>query len=196
MDTIATRSTDKKGSKVAKSDTSQGKLLSAAPTKATSPLKLSTEITEILITALAQHVGPVSTHLTQRVAVQSESLPEMINKLSRYVPDGPERHDFIEQTRTKCLKSITGKNQKLDSRKASNIPILGRPNAKYKSTVGTVISEEKIQRLIQLLSTYVGPLASHIVRSCIEESHTEIKLCTAIANYITDEKERKLDVVN
>ncbi|OZG74060.1 hypothetical protein BTA51_09835 [Hahella sp. CCB-MM4] len=201
MDTIATKPTDKKGNKVAKDGVNQSILLKTAPPAATSPLKLSTEITEILTAALAQHVGPVATHLIHRVAAYSESLPEMISQLALYVPEGSERHSFIEQARMHCLKSITGHPARSDVPKSPSSPgtstnssLLSppkrKPLPKYRGTVGTVLSEEKVQRLIQLLSTYVGPLAGHIVRSCMEESRTEIKLCMAMAKYISDENER------
>ncbi len=201
MDTIATKSIIKKGSKVAKEGVNQSVLLKTPRPATTSPLQLSADITGILTSTLAQHVGPVSAHLIHRVANYSESLPDMISQLSLYIPEGSERQSFIEQTRTHCLKCITGQPQKADAPmapkaptdtpKAPPTPPQNRPYPKYRGTVGTVLSEEKVQRLIQLLGTYVGPLAGHIVRSCMEESRTEIKLCMAMAKYISDEDERK-----
>ncbi|WLQ11695.1 hypothetical protein O5O45_18370 [Hahella aquimaris] len=189
MDILATRVYGKNGGHTAEESASRSSARNGQ-SETTSPLQLSAEIYGILTVALARHLGPVSTHLIRNAASHSRSLPEMIDTLSLHIPKGAERDTFLDRAHRNDVMTHPGRSLDSVARQKAAAPVANRPKPKYKSSVGTALSEEKLQRLTQLLSRYVGPLAGCIVRKCREESPTEIKLYQAMAECIPDEHER------
>ncbi|WLQ12953.1 serine/threonine-protein kinase [Hahella aquimaris] len=153
-----------------------------------SQIALSPEVSLILSQTLAPFLGPVAHHMIRNAAASSTTLQEMIEKLSRHIPNEVERRNFLNTLNRTGIRSMPSETT---GSGASRITTIGSRSSIKPGQAGPLtLSGETLQKLTQLLAHHVGPLASRLVRKSVKNSSDMETLFKDLANSIPDESER------
>ncbi|WP_020409227.1 serine/threonine-protein kinase [Hahella ganghwensis] len=159
-----------------------------------SQIALSPEVSQILSQSLAPFLGPVANHMIRNAASSSGSLQEMIERLSKHIPQDKERRDFINTLNQTGIRSMP---QETTGSGASRITTIGSvDNSRQGGTISSMtLSGETVHKLTRLLAHHVGPLASRIVKKSLTQASSLEELYQQLAKSIPDESERTQFIV-
>jgi serine/threonine-protein kinase len=158
----------------------------SAATPATDPSRPSrfpATVTDKLLAELIPFVGPLASRLIKRTAPACATLRELVDALADQIPNETERkrfRDALKGSRLATLETACG-----------HLPEdATRPSPRKPAGGGFELSEDRTAQIVRLLTEYVGPLASRIIRRAAAGSSTSADFSAELAGQIPNDKER------
>ncbi len=125
-----------------------------------------------LISELTSYVGPIAPVLVKKAANTSETYQELVQHLDQHLPD--------DETRQKM-------RQRFD--------ILSSSEMNNHATTSLQLGEQEIQCMVDVTTSYVGPIAKLLVQRYSKKVASAEELCNKLAEHIenTQDKNNFLD---
>lgn len=142
----------------------------------------SDELLVSLEQSLARYVGPMARLLVKRTSRSVSSIDELVESLTRHIPNEAERSQFIG------VLNRSGIVQAGSCSGFSSTPSVAPRNASVACSV--VLDEPQQKAISNLLAFYIGPLAARLVRkACAGDTDREACIA-ALALHIPQPAER------
>ncbi|EAR20959.1 serine/threonine protein kinase [Nitrococcus mobilis] len=178
-------------------------ITAAAPTSASNLSHyLTPQAADLLNDELASYLGPVSSRLILATAAKSRTLDELIEKLTKHIPSEVERKAFMRSVEHKGVRWLS---MLAAAREGRSWPTRESADGQAKSTPGSSeqgirraehsgapgVSLEELATATDRLATYIGPLASYLVKRSAGKAVNLRHLYELLAVHIEDPVERK-----
>ena len=121
-----------------------------------------------LISELTSHVGPIAPVLVKKAATSSQNYQELCQKLDQHLPD--------DETRQKMRK-------RFDILSSSE-------TATAESEPGCSLDEEKLECMVDITTSFIGPIAKLLVKRYGKKATNSDELCQQLAEHIENEKDK------
>lgn len=144
------------------------------PEPAGAPEGLSNQVLDEAEQKLMVFVGPVAKLLVQKAAVGANSEAELYRQLAVAIPRQRERLTFLKSVSTAAAVEQP-------DRAATSDPTAATSGA---------LSAESVDKLCQILTAYLGPIARHVLISEARKATSSDDLCQRLAARISSDKER------
>lgn len=146
----------------------------AASEPAGAPEGWSAQVLDEAEQKLVAFVGPVARLLVQKAALGAHSEAELYQQLAVAIPQETERLTFLKSVNTAPAVQHS-------ARSAANSPA---------PVTSSVLPPELVDKLCQILTVYLGPMARHVVTSEASEANSRDDLYQRLAAHIPSDKER------
>ena len=156
-----------------------GHTLATAPGLASAPAATpegwSPQVIDEAERRLAAFVGPVARLLVQKAALGAKNEAELYQQLAVAIPKETERLKFLQGANAAPAASS------LAPAYAGSAPAAAKPS---------VLSPDLIDKLAPILTTYLGPIARHVLASEAREASSRDDLYQRLGARIPSDKER------
>jgi serine/threonine-protein kinase len=132
--------------------------------------------------SLARYVGPMARLLVKRTSRSASSIDELVESLTRHIPNEAERSQFIGVLNRSGIKQTGSFNQAPPA-----VSIAPRNGSVARPAS---LSDQQLESLSKLLAFYAGPLAGRLVRKAFAENGDREACIAAIAQHIPEQAER------
>jgi serine/threonine-protein kinase len=129
---------------------------------------------------LAQHVGPIASHLIRDALRRNLSPEEVCRTVSQSIPAGKARVGFLREAMAQ-LNGASG------ARAAADVRTVVRPVAAEPES----LSEAEIDRARRALARHLGPIAGILVKRALATTRTPEQLWTVLAAHIERPADRE-----
>lgn len=163
---------------------------------------LTPQAVNLLNGELASYLGPVSSRLIRATAAKSRTLDELIEKLMNHIPSEAERTAFIRSIERKGVRWLSmletgqeGARSRPDEsaeHPAASTPASFRQGASGAgSPAPGGLTLDDLATVTDQLATYIGPLASYLVKRSASKATNLRQLYELLAAHIGDPAERQ-----
>ncbi|MDN5850835.1 MAG: serine/threonine protein kinase [Nitrococcus sp.] len=175
----------------------------ASATPASNPSQyLTPQAANLLNVELASYLGPVSSRLIRATAAKSSTINELIDKLTKHIPSEVERNAFLRGVEHKGVRwlSMWESGQEDSDARTDKSAELQRAPTPVSSGAGfgtagsspaAPITLKELAMVTDQLATYIGPLASYLVKRSASKASNLHQLYELLAKHIEDPAERR-----
>ncbi|NPU95338.1 MAG: serine/threonine protein kinase [Gammaproteobacteria bacterium] len=159
---------------------------SSASPNSSSASQWNDSVLESLEHSLAKYIGPMARLLVRKQSRSATSMEDLVNSLTRHIPNENERTQFMRSVEKSGLSSP---GMSVAQPAQTSVPA-AKPGASTQAPVFTLTDAVR-DKLSQLLAYHLGPLASRLVQKAMKSTLEPNALIAQLAQQIPDEKERK-----
>lgn len=163
---------------------------------------LTPQAAHLLNDELASYLGPVSSRLIRATAAKSRTLDELIDKLTKHIPNEIERTAFIRSVEHKGVRWLSmlaampessgeRTSESADIRAASTPTSPERGLGGAGSRAAANFTLEELATVTDQLAMHIGPLASYLVKRSAKKAANLKQLYELLAAHIEDPDERQ-----
>lgn len=128
--------------------------------------------------SLTYYLGPVAKVVVKKHAQQSSNFEQLLDSLVEFIPSEIDRQKFIDSLQSSGIRKRTGGSS---TRSTSSRSTSGQKDD---------ISIEYLEQLTADLISYLGPMASHLVKAMQKKVSSKKDLCALLAEKIPNMDER------
>lgn len=164
----------------------------AAPT-----VEAGDPLTPVLEALLTRHIGPMARVLVLRIAPQARGAGDLIEQLSRHIPNDAQRAGFLIEAQRHVAKSASTSMASQSSRAAAaSHPTVRRSaslptaSARHSNQADRPLDDQAIADIERRLARHIGPMARILVGRALKRTGTEQALLEEVARDIPDPVQR------
>ena len=159
-------------------------------------LEAGDSLTPVLEALLTRHIGPMARVLVSRIAPQARGAAELIEQLSRHIPNDAQRAGFLIEAQRHVAKSASTASLSSPSAAASHSTArrssasLPTTTARHASQGARPLDDQVIADIEHRLARHIGPMARILIGRALKRTGTEQALLEELARDIPDPVQR------
>ena len=149
----------------------------------------------VLEALLTRHIGPMARVLVSRIAPQVRGAGELIEQLSRHIPNDAQRAGFLIEAQRHVAKSASTASLSSSSAAASHSTArrsasLPTTTARHAGQGSRPLDDQVIADIEHRLARHIGPMARILIGRALKRTGTEQALLEEVARDIPDPVQR------